>query len=270
MPEFILAAIIGLVLPPLDDVPLNPTPLSRRLPEPSAEVVLRMLPDPVPAWDPTRSAPASRAISDEPASWTSLGFRNDGGKLSVGHDLSLDFASVNSKVSLIGPDNSVPVRRTGWQSEDSLKLPFNRTFFIVSKVGADSGSLEEQQYKLTGSTGLGVRLPFGGELQVRRGHSLTNYDSDALSLIPEHSKDFVELTTKWTLPGDFKLEYTQESVSPQTPLDRSKTTRDLRIAYPLPKDGQIHIGAKYESTDTTLPQPWVDRMKIYMGLILKR
>src|SRR5262249_10166345 len=137
-----------------------------------------------------------------------LGFRNDGQKLSMGRDVSLDIANVNSKIALIGADNNIPLRRTGWQSEESLKLPFNRTFFVVGKVGADSGSFEQQQYKLSGSTGLGVRLPFGGEFQMRRVRSMTNYDSDDLALVPEHFKDSLELTTKWTLPGDLKLEYT--------------------------------------------------------------
>src|SRR5262249_22080798 len=156
------------------------------------------------------------------------------------------------------------------ETEESLKLPFNRTFFVVGKLGADSGSLEQQQYKVVGATGLGVRLPFGGEFQMRRGRSMTNYDPDDLVLIPEGSKDFVEVTTRWTLRGDVKLEYTQESIASQSPLGRDKVKRDVRFAYPLPKDGQIHFGAKYESPDTPGPAPWVDRMKLYMGLLLKR
>ncbi len=255
MPELVLAALLGLI-GPLMAPDASPAPSS-------AESALRLFPD-------VSAMPAGRAVRDEPASWASLGFRTDGRKLSHGRDMNLDIASVNSKVALIGPDNTVPLRRTGWESEDSLKLPFNNTFFIVGKVGADSGSLEQQQYKLVGTTGLGVRLPFGGEVQMRRGRSLTNYDPDDLVLVPEHSKDFVEFSTKWTLPGDVKLEYTQESSSSQSPLVRDKIKRDVRFAYPLPKDGQIHIGAKYESPDSTTPAPWVERMKLYMGLLLKR
>jgi hypothetical protein len=262
MPELLLAVILGWIptLPIWDGA--GPA-------RSSVDRVLRLLPG-VNAEQLIAATRVSRGAQEEPASWTSLGFRNDGRKLSHGRDLSLDVASVNSRVSLIGPDDHLPLRRTGWESEDSLKLPFNRTFFVVGKIGADSGSLEEQQYKLVGSTGLGVRLPFGGEVQMRRGRSMTNYDPDDLVLVPERYKDFVEFTTKWTLPGDVKLEYTQESVAPQTPLGRDKTKRDVRLAYPLPNSGQIHIGAKYESPDTTTPTPWVERTKIYLGLLLKR
>jgi hypothetical protein len=256
MPELVLAALLSLIarliLP--DAPPVAPS---------SADLALRLLPD-------LNAVSTNRGDRDEPASWASLGFRNDGRKLSHGRDLNLDIASVNSKVALIGPDNTVPLRRTGWESEDSLKLPFNRTFFVVGKLGADSGSFEQQQYKLVGATGLGVRLPFGGEIQMRRGRSVTNYDPDDLVLVPEHSKDFVEFSTKWTLPGAVKLEYTQESVAAQAPMGRDKITRDVRFAYPLPKDGQIHIGAKYESPDTAAPAPWVERTKLYLGLLLKR
>ncbi len=259
MPELVIAAIIGLI----------PGLMLPDAPASSADRALRLLPE-IEMERLTAAAPASRAVRDEPASWTSLGFRNDGRKLTIGRDVSLDIANVNSRVALIGPDDHVPLRRTGWESEESLKLPFNRTFFVVGKLGADSGSLEQQQYKVVGTTGLGVRLPFGGEVQMRRGRSMTNYDPDDLVLVPEHSKDFVEFSTKWTLPGDVKFEFTQESIASQSPLARDKIKRDVRLAYPLPRDGQIHIGAKYESPDSAVPAPWVDRMKLYMGLLLKR
>lgn len=255
MPELFFAAVFSAIAGMI--APSQPS---------SAARALGLVPD----YAPKLAVQRAKSNPDEPAPLTSLGFRNDGRKLSMGRELSLDVASVNSRVALIGPENNLPLRRTGWESEESLKLPFNRTFFVVGKFGADSGSLEQQQYKVVGATGLGVRLPFGGELLMRRGRSMTNYDPDDLALVPERSKDYFELSTKWTLPGDVKLEYTQEQIAPQSPLGRDKVKRDVRFAYPLPNAGQIHIGAKYESPDSPVPAPWMDRMKIYLGLQLKR
>src|SRR5256885_2231681 len=131
MPELFLAvvfsAIPGLIAPS----------------QSSAARALGLLPDYAGTLGMGRVRTEQR-VREEPTTLEGLGFRTDGRKLTMGRDLSLDIASVNSRIALIGADNFTPLRRTGWESEESLKLPFNRTFFVVGKFGADSGSLEQQ------------------------------------------------------------------------------------------------------------------------------
>src|SRR5262245_19592960 len=171
---------------------------------------------------------AGRGASDWPASWAELGFRHDSTKLTHGREVDLDVARIKSRVALFASGESTPLRRSGWETEDSLKSPLSGPFFLVGRVGANSESVEQQSYKLVGMTGLGLRLPIGGEIQMRGGRQMTNYDPDDLYLVPEQSRNFFELSTRWTLPGQLNLEYTREA----TPA-RSNLKRDIRLAIPL-------------------------------------
>jgi hypothetical protein len=202
--------------------------------------------------------------------WSAMGFRDDGMKLRTGREHDLDFARLNSRTALV-PDfaANVPIRRNGWQTEDSLKLPLTESLFLLGQVDANAQSFEWQQYKWSRAIGLGFRLPVGGEVQLRSGKSATNYDPDDFALIPERTKSFVELTTKWRLPWSLNLQYSGEASRAQTST-RDILNQDLRLAVPLSNSGQMHVGAKYRWEDTTVPTPWIERTKLYFGLEWKR
>jgi hypothetical protein len=202
--------------------------------------------------------------------WSGMGFRDDGMKLRAGREHDLDFAKLNSKTSLIPESTAnLPIRRNGWQTEDSLKLPLTESLFLLGQVGANAQSFEWQQYKLSQAIGFGFRLPVGGEVQLRSGKSVMNYDPDDFSLIPEKTKSFVELTTKWRLPWSLNLQYSGEASRAQTST-RDILNQDLRLAVPLSNSGQVHVGAKYRWEETTVQTPWIERTKLYFGLEWKR
>lgn len=206
---------------------------------------------------------STRVLAGTPDSLVAMGFRDDGIRRTLGRSLDLDWANLKSRVALFGPVCNIPLQRSGWETEESLKFNLNRSLFLVGRVGANSEWVESQQYKVVGVTGVGLKLPIGGELQVRGGRSLTNYDPDDLVLIPEQAKTFIEFTTRWSLPGSLNLEFTSETVP-----DQPNVSRDLKLAMPLPKSGEIHVGARYSYEGETTP--WIDRMKLYFGLQLKR
>lgn len=206
----------------------------------------------------------------QPSSLQALGFADDGSKFSLGRELAIDWAKINSKVVLIGPDANLPLRRSGWEAEDSVRVPLSRSLFVVGRVGADSTSVEWQQFKVSGTTGFGIRLPAGGEVQVRGGRSMTNYDPVDLVLIPERRKTFLELSTRWTLPGRVNIQYTGEAVAANSFTPTELVTQDVRLAIPMAKSGELHFGAKYRWADDPTQAPWLERMKLYFGLQLKR
>jgi hypothetical protein len=166
----------------------------------------------------------------------------------------------------------VPVRRSGWQTEDSLKMPLTDRFFVVGQLGANSDSVERQQYKFVGRTGIGWKPPWlGAEIQVRTGRTMTNYDSTTMDIIPERTRTFYEVNTRWPLASFLNLEYTQEMQLASAPDEHDRQNQDLRVAVPFSSAGQFHIGAKYyRLLDTSTPTPMLDRMQLYLGLQYKR
>jgi hypothetical protein len=204
-----------------------------------------------------------------------MGFRGERAKQSLGWQRDLEVASLNSKVILIDsdPDASMPVRRNGWQREDTVKMPLSHRFFLVGQFGANSDDADRQAYSVVGRTGIGWKLPpwLGGEIQIRGGKSMTNYDSTTADIIPDKARTFYEINTKWPVWRLFNLEYTQETRFASTPDEHDRLKQDLRVALPLSDTGQFHIGAKYyRYLDGTTTTPWLERLQFYLGLQYKR
>jgi hypothetical protein len=232
---------------------------------------LQLLPDSESQWQRRDNVLAPRFGEPPPLTGSSaLGFRDDGRKRGFGRQRDLDAAKLNSRVELLGGDSISPFRRNGWKTEDSLKLPLGGSLYFVGQVGANSDSIEQQQYKFSSTTGIGATLPAGGEIQLRRVRSLTNYDPDDLVLIREQTKSSVEVTLRWKLPGDMKLEYTGEASAAQQLLDHEFLKQDMRLAFPLSNSGQFHIGAKYRAPEPGTATTWMERMKLYLGVEWKR
>ena len=228
---------------------------------------------------PTRKIAESRdgGRGSSPLDWRMLGFEADGPRRSLGRKLDYEVVTVNSKVVLNDPDWHIntPIHRSGWKAEDSVKLPFVGPLFVVGQVGANSDSVERQEYNLIGKTGLGLKLPewLGGEIQLRTGRSKTNYDPDTETLYAtEQVKTFVEVATRWPLAAWLNLEYTGQALPSAVSAERDllKFKQDLRLAVPLSNSGQFHIGAKYTWDEAAAPTPWIERMKMYVGLEFKR
>lgn len=223
----------------------------------------------LPLFDPWRAArPAD--ISTE--SWSALGFRSDGTKLKLGRDHDLEWAKLTSKVSLVSPDSTfnIPLRRNGYEAEDSLKFPLIGSVFLTGKLGANSQSFEWQQYKVSQALGIGFRLPVGGEIQVRSGQSLTNFDSISNLLIPEQTTNFVELSSKWKLPWSLNLEYSGETGRLKAMNTHEFLSHDVSLAMPLSGSSKIKLGASYWWEDNSVSKPWLDRTTWYLGYELKR
>ena len=204
-----------------------------------------------------------------------MGFRGERAKQSLGWQRDLEVANLNSKVVLIDsdPDANVPVRRNGWQREDTVKMPINDRFFIVGQFGANSDDTDRQAYKVVGRTGIGWKLPswLGGEIQIRGGKSMTNYDSSTADIIPDKAHTFYEINTKWPVWRIFNLEYTQETQFASTSDEHDKMNQDFRVAMPISDTGQFHIGAKYyRYLDGSATTPWLERLQFYLGLQYKR
>jgi hypothetical protein len=227
-----------------------------------------------------QSAPAGSQASNNSesllpvSSMFVLGFRSDGTKQVLGWQRNLDWANWNSKVVLIDSDTNayVPVRRNGWQTEDSLKMPVTDRLFVVGQLGANSDSVERQQYKLVGRTGIGWKPPWlGAEIQFRTGKTVTNYDSSSVDVVPERMRTFFELVTRWPVASFLNLEYSHDAQLAVTPDEHDRENQDLRLAVPISATGQFHIGAQdYRWLDTNSPTPMLDRMQLYLGLQYKR
>jgi hypothetical protein len=152
-------------------------------------------------------------------------------------------------------------------------MPLNDRLFLVGQFGANSDDTDRQAYKVVGRTGIGWKLPswLGGEIQIRGGKSMTNYDSTTADIIPDRQRTFYEINTKWPVWRIFNLEYTQETQFASTPDEHDKLNQDLRVAMPLSDTGQFHIGAKYyRYLDGTTTTPWLERLQFYLGLQYKR
>ena len=188
--------------------------------------------------------------------------------------MDLFWAKINSKTAVIDPNamSNVPLRRSGWQTEESLRLPVFGSLFVVGQVGANSGSVEWQQFKFIGKTGLGWKLPswLGGEIQLRGGRSVANYDPDSETMMPEQMKKFVEFNTRWPIAEWLNVEYTGQASSTQTLTVHDVLTHEIRFAVPLWHSGEFRVGARYRGEDPASQTFWYERTKLLIGLELKR
>jgi hypothetical protein len=210
----------------------------------------------------------------ESPTWLTNGFREEDIRRSLGRQFDLDWAKLNSKVVLIDPNANpyVPIRRSGWKTDESLKLPLAGSLFVVGQLQANSGSIEYQQYEFIGRTGVGMRLPewLGGEIQVRSGRSKANYDTDTESMFPGKVTTFFELATKWPVLGRLNLEYTGKAIPAPTSADHDVWKQELKLALPFSDSGQFHVGARYRWEDAATQSPWHERMNVFIGLQMKR
>jgi Protein of unknown function, DUF481 len=201
--------------------------------------------------------------------------RPDGVKRVANAKADGDWAALSSKVALRERDDRLdPSIRNTWETDESLRMPLGGPLFVFGQLGASSPSVEQQQLKWLGKTGVGVKLkPWPlQEVQVRGGPAV-RYDDTSLTRgqSPERSELFLEAVTKLPLPvvGPLNVEYTSYAVPAATPSDHNQINQDFKLAVPLSSGGQFHVGAKYKWENAAAATPWVERMEIYMGVQLK-
>jgi len=204
------------------------------------------------------------------------GLRPDGDKHVAKSNTDLEWAALNSKISVRDRDTLLdPSRRATWETDETVKMPVGGPLFLFGQLGASTTAVEEQQHKWLGRTGVGLKLKpwFLEEVQVRGG-PVMRYDatSKKSGQAPERSELFLEAVTKLPLPviGPLKVEYTSFAVPAGTASERGQINQDVKLAKPFRGDNEFHVGAKYHTEDSTSPTPWVDRMQLYLGVQLKR
>jgi hypothetical protein len=202
--------------------------------------------------------------------------RHDGVQRVANAKADGDWAALSSKVALRERDDRLdPSVRNTWETDESLRMPLGGQLFLFGQLGASSPSVEQQQLKWLGKTGVGVKVKpwLLEEVQVRGGPAV-RYDDTSLSRgqSPERSELFLEAVTKLPLPvvGPLNVEYTSYAVPAATPSDRNQINQDFKLAVPLSSGGQLQVGAKYKWENAAGATPWVDRMQLYMGVQLKR
>jgi hypothetical protein len=167
-----------------------------------------------------------------------------------------------------------PAKSGSWATDESLKVSVAGPLYFFGQFGLSSSEIEQHpQWK--GKYGVGVKLKprLLKELQVRGGPTMRSDDTGQWVRGPsgELTELFVEASTQLGVPGlgPINLEYTSVTESASTG-ERNLLNQDFRLARPLPRGGQVHVGAKYRWDEAPAETPWVDRMQVYMGIELKR
>jgi hypothetical protein len=205
------------------------------------------------------------------------GLRFDGPHRVATGKADADWADLSSKVKFRERDDPLdPSLRNAWETDETVKMSVAGPLFLFGQLGASSPSVEQQQLKWLGKTGVGVKLKPGlvEEVQLRGGPAVRYDDTSSATRgqLPERSEVFLEAVTKVPLPGvgPLNVEYTGYAVPPAAAGDHNQFNQDVKLAMPLSGGGQFHVGAKYKWENAAGATPWVDRMQVYMGVQLKR
>jgi hypothetical protein len=185
------------------------------------------------------------------------------------------FGSVTAQVTWRDPHDlrEAPALDTPWKTDQNWQLPLAGPVFVFGHFDATPDPVSTDELKLQGKTGFGckVPVPFGIEVQLRGGRSLT-YSDPLGSDRGERSQVFVELQCRCPLPGQLGLEYLGSAVPAMTPAERDRINQDLGLALPVGDLGKLRLGAKHqwESTTTTTAtrSSWLDGMQLYVGFEL--
>jgi hypothetical protein len=222
--------------------------------------------------DPTAaSVPATSGLGDGREDWLSGELLPPG--WAVRKQTEGLFGSVTAQVSWRDPHDllAAPTLDSPWKTDQNWQLSLAGPVFVFGQFGAAPDPVTNDELKLQGKTGVGckVPVPFGIEVQLRGGRSLT-YNDPLGSDHGERSKVFVELQCRCPLPGQLGLEYQGSAVPALTPAERDRINQDLGLALPVGDAGKLRLGAKHqwESVPTTTRSSWLDGMQLYVGFEL--
>jgi hypothetical protein len=145
-------------------------------------------------------------------------------------------------------------------------------FALFGQVGANCESVDSQEIRLSGRTGLSCRLsPWQrAEVVLQGGPSLSCADPLRPVRMQEHSEFLFEVQCRWYLLGPVKLEYSGTATPALAPTEHDRINQDVRFAFPIGAAGQLQLGAKHNWEHLTVPKPLTDSGQLYFGLEMKR
>jgi Protein of unknown function, DUF481 len=181
---------------------------------------------------------------------------------------------LSTRMNVSDPDSAVPGTPPPYkfQTEQAMRLKVTGPLTLFGQLGADCNSLNSQELKLNGKTGLAWKWqgwPLG-ELQVRGGPSLTYDDPLRPVRMKEQSEVFLELQCKCPLPGKVNLEYQSSAIPALNVTERDRLKQDLHLAFPLGTLGKLNLGAKHSWESTPASRTGTEGMEYYIGIDLKR
>jgi hypothetical protein len=217
----------------------------------------------------TASVPASGGLGDGREDWLS------GELLPPGRSLQKQtegaFGSVTAQVTWRDPRDlrEAPALDSPWKTDHSWKLPLAGPVFVFGQFGAAPDPVTSEEMKMQGKTGVGckVPVPFGIDVQLRGGRSLS-YNDPLGTDHGERSQVFVEVQCHCPLPGQLGLEYLGSAVPALTPVERDRINQDLGLALPVGDLGKLRLGAKHQWESTPATKSWIDGMQLYVGFEL--
>ncbi len=208
------------------------------------------------------------------------GVRKEGDKQSAKNSWDAEWAALNGKSAFRDPDfvrNDPAKRHSSWSTDETVKVPVSDRLFVFGSVDAASDSVEQQQFRWSGKTGVGMKVRpwFLDDVQLRTGQALRYDDQDRppTGVAAERSELFIDVSTKLPVPllgRPLNLEYTGTSIPAITGYERARVNQDIKFALPF-ADGssKVQLGAKMTREDIPTQTPWFDRTQLYLGLELK-
>jgi hypothetical protein len=205
----------------------------------------------------------------------------------VGPDLSPDGAwkiknktermwgSLELEVMLENLDN--PSRDTlgdRWQTKKALQVDVAGPVFAFGEFNAGYNTISAQEMKMSGGTGLGLKLAAwdGGEVSLKGG-SQVNYSQDPLRpdrAQSDKSRLLFGLECQYAIVGPLKLEYSGSAVPAMSPLETSRLSQDIRLMLPIGQNGHFRIGAKRNWDSQPAYRATPDANQFYLGVGLTR
>jgi hypothetical protein len=212
--------------------------------------------------------PEAQRLQDGQEDWISQALLLPPGR-SLRKQTEGPLGSVTAEVAWRDP-HEAPALDSPWKTDQAWRLPVVGPLFVFGQFGAAPDPVTTDELTLKGKTGVGCKLPvpFGIEVQVRGGPSVTHSDPLCQGGGAERSELFVELQARCPLPCQLGLEYLGSAVPALTPLERDRISQDLGLALPVGDAGRLRLGAKHQWESTPTPKPWRDGMQLYVGFEL--
>lgn len=190
----------------------------------------------------------------------------------VQSSLTGDWGSLTSNVQLAATDWSDPMKRWGWQRDDSVSIALMGPWSFYGQLGANSNEAAQSDMKISGKTGLVCKMPLysNGEIQLRSGPTFSC--SDPLrDLSQARSSWLLEIAARYPLVWGWGLEYQGTATPALTPTDHDQLNQDLRLALPIGPTGKVRLGARHQTVlSPTDPRPFSLETQLYLGVELAR
>lgn len=205
----------------------------------------------------------------QPDVWGELAQRRQTGWSKRVQSYNAGWAKSRAKLELPDlADLSSPYLAQHWKAEELVSIPVIDDLFLFGKLNGKGSTVLTQQARVVTKTGFGYKwVPSQGtELMVRGGPMVTYGDVVTPNAGFQRSQLAIEVMAETPIYKSLRVEYFGSALPALLPIDRDQLSTDLRLAVPLGKDGEFHVGASYRWENTLSPTPWVDRAQLYFGI----